>query len=135
MSAVKFINDINADDFVNFTIIYKNDVTVDEEKIGEAIYGGDEFGTIDPPCSSAFFKYISEEMIEENFGVFSLKDIIEQLDLNLFVDDFKQKLSHIFLYNEDSGIYKELSKNAVQQFIQDNYKDYSLALFEIEIGG
>jgi len=112
VSKVNFINDIpeggQRDDLYHLAVVYKTDTKFDIELIGDSIYGDDEFGMLDPPCDSCSFEYISEDILEDTYGIFKLIDIRDSYDSKAFLKDLKQNLDHLFIYDAESDVFQEI---------------------------
>ena len=63
---------------------------------------------LDPPCDSCSFEYISEDILEDTYGIFKLIDIRDNYDSRAFLEDLKQNLDHLFIYDAESDVFQEI---------------------------
>jgi len=140
VSKVNFINDIpeggQGDDLYHLAVVYKTDTKFDIELIGDSIYGDNEFGMLDPPCASCSFEYISEDILEDTYGIFKLIEIRDNYDSKKFLDDLKQELDHLFIYDCESDVFQEVDFVSFNESFDDSklMETHSLDLITYEIG-
>ena len=112
VSKVNFIDDIpeggERDDLFNIAVVYKTGTKFDIELIGDSIYGDNDFGMLDPPCTLCSFEYISEDILEDTYGTFSLIEIRDNYNSKEFMEDLKQNLDHLFIYDRESDLFQEM---------------------------
>ena len=112
VSKVNFINDIpeggGRDDLFNIAIVYKTGTKFDIELIGDSIYGDNDFGMLDPPCTLCSFEHISEDILEDTYGTFDLIEIRDNYNSKEFLEDLKQGLDHLFIYDRESDVFLEM---------------------------
>tara|TARA_Y100000746_G_C15143231_1_gene301741 strand:+ start:65 stop:529 length:465 start_codon:yes stop_codon:yes gene_type:complete len=119
ISKVNFINDIPEGgaryDLFNIAVVYKTGQKFDMELIGDSIYGDNDFGMLDPPCTSCSFEYISEDILEDTYGTFELIEICDNYNSKEFLEDLKQGLDHLFVYDRESDLFQEMDFESFNQ--------------------
>ena len=112
VSKVNFIDDIPEGgaryDLFNLAVVYKTGTKFDIELIGDSIYGDNEFGMLDPPCTLCSFEYISEDILEDTYGTFELIAIRDNYDSKAFLKDLIENLDHLFIYDAESDVFQEI---------------------------
>ena len=146
MSKVNFFKDISKKyvhlekylrhDLIHLAVVYKTDTEFDLESIGDSIYGDDEFGMLEPACTSCFFEYISDDILKDTYGSFKLIEIRDNYDSKKFLEDLKKELDHLFIYDGESDVFQEVDFESFNESF-DNSKlmeTHSLDLITYEIG-
>ncbi len=137
VSKVNFIDDIPKggarDDLFNLAIVYKTITKFDIESIGDSIYGDNEFGMLDPPCTQCSFEYISEDILEDTYGTFSLIEIRDNYNSKEFMEDLKQQLDHLFIYDREADLFQEIDFESFDE--SKLMETHSLDLITYELGG
>ena len=136
VSKVNFIKDISGSDLIHLAVVYKTGTEFDRELIGDSIYGDDEFGMLEPGGKSCFFEYISDDVLNNTYGSFKLIEIRDNYDSKKFLEDLKQELDHLFIYDGESDVFQEVEFESFNESF-DNSKlmeTHSLDLITYEIG-
>ena len=136
VSKVNFIKDISGSDLIHLAVVYKTGTEFDRELIGDSIYGDDEFGMLEPAGGSCFFEYISEDILENTYGSFKLIEIRDNYDSKKFLEDLKQELDHLFIYDGESDVFQEVDFESFNESFNNSklMETHSLDLITYEIG-
>ena len=136
VSKVNFIDDIpeggERDDLFNIAVVYKTGTKFDIELIGDSINGDNDFGMLDPPCTLCSFEYISEDILEDTYGTFSLIEIRDNYNSKEFMEDLKQNLDHLFIYDRESDLFQEMDFESFNE--SKLMETHSLDLITYEFG-
>ena len=118
VSKVNFIEDISKQyvhleknlrhDLIHLAVVYKTGTEFDRELIGDSIYGDDEFGMLEPGGTACFFEYISDDVLNNTYGSFKLIEIRDNYNSKEFLEDLKQELDHLFIYDGESDVFQEM---------------------------
>ena len=133
MSKVSFLKGGCLEEMIVFAVMYKTGIKYDPETIGEEIYQDDKFGMIDPPCRLCGFEYITDEIVDETYGVFSLKNIKDKFEIDKFMLDLN-KLDYLFVYEDDNNMFQEVGHKNFIKLCNERIDTHSLDLREYEIG-
>ena len=146
MSKVNFFKDISKKyvhlekylrhDLIHLAVVYKTDTEFDLESIGDSIYGDDEFGMLEPACTSCFFEYISDDILKDTYGSFKLIEIRDNYDSKKFLEDLKKELDHLFIYDGESDVFQEVDFESFNESFGNSklMETHSLDLITYEIG-
>ena len=141
VSKVNFIDDIPEGgagyDLFNIAVVYKTGQKFDIELVGDTIYGDNDFGMLDPPCTSCYFEYISEDVIENTYGTFELAEIRDNYNSKEFLKDLEQGLDHLFIYDRESDVFQEMDFESFHQSFSESelVETHSLDLITYEFEG
>jgi len=136
VSNVNFIKNISGSDLINLAVVYKTDTEFDRELIGDSIYGDDEFGMLEPGGTACFFEYISDDVLNNTYGSFKLIEIRDNYNSKEFLEDLKQGLDHLFIYDSESDVFQEMDFESFNESFNKSelMETHSLDLITYELG-
>ena len=138
VSKVHFIDDIpvgdGKEDLFNIAVVYKTGTKFDIELIGDSIFGDNDFGMLDPPCTLCSFEHISEDILEDTYGTFNLIEIRDNYNSKEFLEDLKQELDHLFIYDSESDVFQEMDFESFNEAFENSklMETHSLDLITYE---
>ena len=133
VSKVNFIKDISGSDLIHLAVVYKTGTKFDPELIGDSIYGDDEFGMLEPAGGSCFFEYISDDIPLHAVKLIEIRDNYNSKE---FLEDLKQGLDHLFIYDSESDVFQEMDFESFNESFNKSelMETHSLDLITYELG-